>query len=121
MMTRKALQLWDEMLMGEERQAAIAEVDGKIKSGQLTWSDVRSSIHHPENPGLIQEGAELEGAQDGNHSWLDGNHLLLISGFVLLKLWTSPPTLPGTSVHCPRAKHVACILYSFFDCGVRSF
>ena len=108
--------------MGEERQAAVAEVDGKTESGQLTWSDARSLIQHPESPGLIQEGAELEGAQDGNHSWLDGSHLLLIFGFVLLKLWTSPHTLPpGTSVHCPKTKHVACILYSFFGCGVRSF
>ena len=71
-MTRVPLQLWDSMLMAEERPAAIPEVEGKIESGQLTWSDVGSLIQHPENPGLILEGIKLEGAQDGNHSWLHG-------------------------------------------------
>jgi hypothetical protein len=63
LVTREARLFWLAADMPRERQKALAEVDELVDSGRLTvFSDYRTLIQHPENPGVIEdEGAEFEG------------------------------------------------------------
>ena len=59
-LTREALEFWECANMPAERKKAIAEVDALFAAGELSWASCRSLIKHPVDPGIVEEGGELE-------------------------------------------------------------
>jgi hypothetical protein len=74
LLSREAAALWKDALMPALRAEALAEVDAKIASGQLTsFTQWQTLIVHPDDPGMIlDEGAEFEGVlEDGEPVYLE--------------------------------------------------
>ena len=58
MITGEALEVWNAMLMGEERKKAFKEVDAMIASGEIKGFD--KVIFHPPSKGEYKEEEESE-------------------------------------------------------------
>ena len=68
--SREAKLFWDLCEMKEYRTKLVAEVKEGVRSGKLSWASVRDMIVHPENPGVFDEGHEIEGElQPGELPW----------------------------------------------------
>ena len=70
--TREARMFWDDIDMPTVRTEVLKEVREMVRSGALTWANVRSLIRHPAEKGEYGEGEEFEGEfAPGEKLWED--------------------------------------------------
>ncbi len=73
LLTREALDMWREAEMHVWRPRAINEVDDALqKNPELSFSNWKQFVRHPEDAGVYEEGEEFEGAlEKGEKLWHD--------------------------------------------------
>ena len=70
--TREARMFWGDVDMPTVRTEVLKEVREMVRSGALTWANVRSLIRHPAEKGEYGEGEEFEGElAPGEKLWED--------------------------------------------------
>ena len=96
--TREALEFWKLCDMLKERPRAIAEVDAAYEAG-LRWDGVDSLIRHLVDPGVFDEGWELEGPREPEDPLWDDDEVLPAESDDEQLVAASNPLFPPLAAH----------------------